>query len=337
MSMGSKSDELRNPPVSAPATGQGQQAPQVGSRMAWMRALSSVHVGNGESNGFIDNAIFREGALGWPCIPGSSLKGVYSREKNASHETRMRMDREDKLVKLFGAATDEDGHADSARKGKLNLTDAKLLCFPVRSLYGTFAWCTCPYALIRLLEDMEGWTPPSDVAKPSDVPNHRNDDTIRTDRDSSLSLGRTGPVFLEERQFAIANADDVEQTKLFSEWRNLIRDCVFPAGSPVANAFRNLFDHQFAIVSDDVFAFMAEYRTEVVARIRIDSDSKTADDQGLWYEENLPAQSILSSIATMETGSEHLWANVDSPGTAVSLQIGGNATTGRGRIKMKFN
>src|SRR5439155_954829 len=39
--------------------------------------------------------------------------------------------------------------------GALSVADARLLLFPMRSLKGTFAWLSCPFALKRLKRDVE--------------------------------------------------------------------------------------------------------------------------------------------------------------------------------------
>ena len=39
--------------------------------------------------------------------------------------------------------------------GKLTFTDARLLCLPVRSYKGTFAFVTCPLIVHRLARDLK--------------------------------------------------------------------------------------------------------------------------------------------------------------------------------------
>jgi CRISPR/Cas system CMR subunit Cmr4 (Cas7 group RAMP superfamily) len=52
----------------------------------------------------------------------------------------------------FGVAS--DGGQSSSNAGALIPTDARLVCLPVRSFQGTFAWCASPLALRMLHRDL---------------------------------------------------------------------------------------------------------------------------------------------------------------------------------------
>ncbi|MGH8656044.1 MAG: type III-B CRISPR module RAMP protein Cmr4 [Gammaproteobacteria bacterium] len=104
-----------------------------------------------------------------------------------------------------------------------------------------------------------------------------------------------------------------------------------------------IFKERFAILPDNSFDFLCKMGTEINARIRIDDEKKTVAKGALWYEESLPAESILAGL---------VWcARVFSDDRTItqgkllqtyctgerSLQIGGKATIGKGRVRCLFN
>ena len=106
-----------------------------------IHALSSLHPGTGQGVGAIDLPIAREKATGIPFVPGSTIKGVL-RELSETKDPS-------KTTPVFGPPTaNAEEHA-----GSLQISDARLLLLPVRSMAGTFAWVTSPYILRRLMRD----------------------------------------------------------------------------------------------------------------------------------------------------------------------------------------
>ena len=104
---------------------------------------------------------------------------------------------------------------------------------------------------------------------------------------------------------------------------------------------------------EDVLNFLLTTATEVIARIKLKDDTKTVDtDAGaLWYEEALPAESVLYGLIVAtpiaspkvrdlaNSGVEKQYArtiNADlvftllKPALGHTLQFGGKATVGRG-------
>src|ERR1019366_1763760 len=118
------------------------------TKIYWLHALTPLHVGSGAGLGFIDLPVIREKATGWPVVPGSAVKGVLADSLGASAGKK----REEDAVKTAAFGT---GGEDNAGAGALVFTDARLVCLPVRSLYGTFAWVTCKLALERLARDLK--------------------------------------------------------------------------------------------------------------------------------------------------------------------------------------
>jgi CRISPR-associated protein Cmr4 len=92
------------------------------------------------------------------------------------------------------------------------------------------------------------------------------------------------------------------------------------------------------VLHDAVFDFLAETATEVTTRIRLQENTRTVAKGALWYEENLPAESVLWGIIAVDRS----WrTNVKKTGTELlnllpkeeRLQIGSNATVGRGQVR----
>ncbi len=108
------------------------------TKMYWLHALTPLHVGAGRGVGFIDLPIMREKVTKWPLVPGSAVKGVMADHFGATEDARRADENDGKLLKAaFGLSGD-----DYSNSGSLVFTDARLVCLPVRSLYGTFAWVT---------------------------------------------------------------------------------------------------------------------------------------------------------------------------------------------------
>src|SRR2546430_8961306 len=106
------------------------------SCLTFIHALSPLHAGTGQGVGVIDLPIAREKATNLPYLPGSTLKGSMRDECEGNAQTKPNCET------LFGKANPV---SDSAYAGSAIFTDQRLLCLPVRSLLGTFAWVTSPF------------------------------------------------------------------------------------------------------------------------------------------------------------------------------------------------
>jgi CRISPR-associated protein Cmr4 len=96
-------------------------------------------------------------------------------------------------------------------------------------------------------------------------------------------------------------------------------------------------------VPDSVFDFLTETGTEVSARVRIDDNLKTVQGSQLWNEEALPAETILAGVVCCDRIYSRESSNVtvgdlvrEFATSTLSLQIGGKATIGRGRVRCVF-
>lgn len=104
-------------------------------RMVLLHALTPLHVGTGQAVGNVDLPIAREKATGFPIVPASAFKGVL-RDLFRTGDNE-----EDWVIRAFG---------DEKVAGAWVFTDLRLLCLPVRSFYGVFAYATCPLILRQL-------------------------------------------------------------------------------------------------------------------------------------------------------------------------------------------
>jgi CRISPR-associated protein Cmr4 len=99
------------------------------------------------------------------------------------------------------------------------------------------------------------------------------------------------------------------------------------------------------LLSDDDFTLFVRHATEVVARIGLDRDSKTAAKGALFYQELLPAESLLYSVVMAE--ASRAGGDQRKPATDVFrlftekylrsvLQVGGDETVGRGICSVRM-
>lgn len=116
---------------------------------------------------------------------------------------------------------------------------------------------------------------------------------------------------------------------------------LFPGNEPTDVAARQALTDRICLIHDDTMAYLLESATEVMARVRLDNDKKTVAKGALWYEEALPAESILVGLALASRvkrdgatyEAETLLEALEK--TAVGLvQLGGKATVGRGLCRV---
>lgn len=267
------------------------------SCLTFIHALSLLHAGTGQGVGVIDLPIAREKATNLPFLPGSTLKGTL---RDECGDDTLRNN-------IFGKGGDSTGSSGSAI-----FTDQRLLCLPVRSLFGTFAWVTSPYILERFKRDCESVS----ESLMLDVPQVKNENCLVA-TDSPLK-NNDSKVILEDLDLTVENED-------VSAWTEWLRKKIFAD----SKAWQNFFSERFCVVSDDVMNFLAETATEVKAR-NVLSDNKTSNN--LWYEEALPTETILSGIlATVQVNAkaEEVFSRVKSL-CEKPIQLGGNMTVGRG-------
>jgi len=272
------------------------------SRLTFIHVLSPLHAGIGQGVGVIDLPIAREKATNLPYRPGSTLKGSLRDELGDGQGLR---------DKIFGLEKPDGDLADS---GSLIFTDQKLLCLPIRSLLGTFAWITSPYILERFKRDCPDCP---------EVPIVSDSTKCLVTNINVCTFNREGKVILEDLDL-IAENDSGADT-----WALILAEKIFPD----KKIWQDFFSQRFCVVSDEVMNFLAETATEVIARNRLDDEKKTTVKGALWYEESLPAETILSGLLIQIKGDDS-YINEITKLTKKTLQLGGSMTVGRGLCKM---
>jgi CRISPR-associated protein Cmr4 len=271
----------------------------------FVHALTSLHAGTGQGVGAIDLPIARERATDLPLVPGSSIKGCL-KEKYPGYED------------LFGKE-------DSA--GLLQVSDARLLLLPVRCLGASFVWTTSSYVLRRLQRDLQ--SAGMDAGIPP-IPELADSQALVASADPLVEVNREKKLVLEELDFSAK----VEG----AAWSDWIGRRLFPnaVGSNPSEWHREL-NKRFAILDDKSFHHLARFATEVNAHVRIDQQKGTVKTGGLWYQESLPAETVLVSLFRTETrrGSGADPEAMLKPMLQEQfLQIGGKATTGQGLVRL---
>ena len=311
--------------MATPATTPTNRAAPEG-RMLYVHALSPIHSGTGQSTEGIDLPVAREKITGWPYLPGSSVKGVL--RDACLPEEGADAARQKAFVEAFGSPTD----VDNPNAGGLWFSDARLLCLPVRSLHGSFAWVTCPLALERWRRDYRtGGERTLGLTVPT-----LGEEAIQLTDAARATLAPTGTVYLEDLDLP-ARADQAAAVQAVAE--RIAAACF------ADDAWRQVFAKRFGVVTDETFTFLAETATEVIARIKLIAETKTVQDGGLWYEEAVPAESIFAcpvvaarhGITRMNghNGAVGLWGAVESE-LSGPVQIGGGASIGRGLVSLRL-
>ena len=241
--------------------------------------------------------------------------------------------------------------------GALIIGDARLLLFPVRSLYGIFAYTTSYYALHRFVRDAQlslnsllNW-------ELSKLPESLTPSQALVTKESHIV--REDTLVLEEFSFEVNKDETI--TDIVTTIAKWLADNAFPQASANNSSpqkeqahsyFANKLRHSLVILSDDDFRDFITYSTEVVTRISIDSKTKTATDKGLWTEENLPSDTLLyvpvyATQSRMSSGNQENGHKRKSgadiltsartilpPGTYI--QLGGDETVGRGLVQTRW-
>ena len=283
----------------------------------WIHALTPVHVGIGSGTGFIDLPIMREKITDWPLIPGSAVKGVIADKMRATVNER----KEKYQIAAFGRADDESNQTENSNAGALVFSDARIVCLAVRSLYGTFAWVTSSMALRRFARDHQNnapYTPCANSNAAAHVP-------------PGSALAGGGTVYLADLDL---KAHDCATA---ASWADTISRAVLDA------SWQAEFVKRFAVVPDETFDYLCRQACEVVARVRIEEQRKSVKKGGLWYEEYLPAESILAGAvwcdkvyhARESIQPAELFAKFCKD--PLDLQVGGKATVGKGRVRCLFS
>ena len=306
------------------------------SQLVFYYAVSPVHMGAGSAIGAIDSPIQREVHTKHPMFAASGIKGALRHHFSRAWPRAEGDERKPNSLinRIFGPDT---GASDFA--GAMSLSDAQLVALPVRSLKGGFAYVTSPLALARL----QRLAVQSGMAPDWDVPSVAENKAMV----ASGSLLQGKQLILEAFEF-IAEVDS--KLEVIAQW---IAARALPG--PANSFFANKFKTDLVLLHDTDFAHFARHAMVVEPHVRINDESGTADDGGLFYVENLPPETLMVGLAQAsierykkDSRNKESLALLDAPevlakvfvgqGDALPgiggklLQIGGDATTGRGLV-----
>ncbi|HAZ60875.1 MAG TPA: type III-B CRISPR module RAMP protein Cmr4 [Gammaproteobacteria bacterium] len=301
----------------------------------FLYAVSPVHMGAGQAIGVIDNPIQRERHTHHPCFAGSGIKGalrhaweVLSARVSADQQSLLKA----QIAALFGPGSgSNDLHA-----GAISVGDAQIIALPVRSLKGGYVYATCPGALARaqrllgLIEVKTDWPLLPAVGPGECLVTNAGLLTQRQRNGQSIDA-----LHLEAFEYT-AKEKDSKEVGLIARW---LAENALPGGDGYAY-FADKLVKDLVVLSDTDFAYFSEHATLVEPHVRINPDTGTADDGGLFYTENLPPESLLVApllaSATRTGKADHPAAEVMTQMRTVIngslLQLGGDATTGRGLV-----
>lgn len=289
----------------------------------FLYAVSPVHMGTGQAVGVIDNPIQRERHTGHPCFAGSGIKG-------AVRHSFVQLGGDAALANdLFGP----EAGASELHAGAVSFGDAQLVVLPVRCLKEGFVYATCPQALARahrlltLVGAQPSWPPPENGISEGSC--WVADANLLTD----------GKLHLEAYEYTGAVVETIG-----SIGRSLAERAL--AGNGQFAFFREKLKRHLVVLSDTDFAFFCEHAMLVEPHVRINDETGAADSGGLFYTENLPPESIL--IAPLMASqvrnpkkprggdgwmdAQEVIAKINTAIDGKLLQLGGDATTGRGLV-----
>lgn len=290
---------------------------------------TSLHAGSGTSLGVVDLPIQREKYTDLPVIQASGLKGAV----REWFEFKFTGNADNRKIELaFGP--DKIGSEESGFAAAVTFTDARILLFPVRSLKGIFAYCTSPTVLERFRRDAQI----AGVALDWTVPTPENDQTVLGVQSGS-DVPAGDQVLLEEYAFGFRGS---EQVTAIANW---LSQHAVPAGLEYA-FWKSKITKSLLVLPDNAFRDFVKLSTEVQARIKIDNDKRTVVKGGLFYEEALLPDSLLYSVVLAHDPVKDNRAELADAEAVLTflrgidgqrLQLGGDATIGRGIVSVRFH
>lgn len=291
--------------------------------LLFLYAETPLHPGTGASLGVVDLPIQRERTTHYPLIPASSLKGVLRAMATPPKEDKSQEadDQRSKADLLFGP--DDQKYA-----GATSFGDAKLLLFPVRALAGVFVWITCPAVLARLKRDLS--LAVSTAAK-WQIPDVAKGEVLLPKGAPTAS----GQIALEE--FLFKHQENATASEI-ADW---LSANALPASTDF-DWWRNKLKRSLVIMNDDDYRDFVTTATEIVARTRLEAETKKVMTGALWYQEFLPSETIFYSViigqdardSSGQSGTQML-DTLKKLGVE-RIQIGGDETTGKGFCKLRY-
>ncbi|WP_032123139.1 type III-B CRISPR module RAMP protein Cmr4 [Clostridium amazonitimonense] len=280
-------------------------------QIIYIKALTPIHAGAGQTLENVDMPIQRERHSNIPKIEGSTLKGsikhsLYNKFKYDNGELS-----DANLKDLYTIFGPEEAGEDYA--SAIGFTDAKLLFFPIKSTTDIFKLITCPYVIKRWMEDLD----------------FQGEEKNMCELKSELKV---------VEGMCITNAKDekiVLEEYIFEKDTNINANL-----EEIFKRITSLDINRIVILNDSDFIDLVTMYTEIITRNKINVKTGTAEDTGLFTEEYLPTESILyftvlssPSFNEKNTKTSKEVLNYFTTYVDKVFQIGGNATIGKGFIK----
>ena len=264
-------------------------------------SLDPVHIGAGGYRlGRVDNTIVRDPATDIPKIPGTSLAGVIREYSTIYLKETERSDEksvEEEIDNLFG---------NPDRQGASRFYDAQIVLFPVSSIKGTI-WITTKNLLSDWLSGNKEL-----IKKIGDL----------TDGEVLLLKG--------------INAEKINLGWLLFDVVNRKKGINF---DNEINLHYELKDKikRVAVVSDSVFSQLINNNLEVRTSVRIDNQTGTAEQGGLFTYEAIPRGTVFGFEMIIDKRRQDEIDNWDEVldgalNYTKLLGIGGMGTRGFGRV-----
>lgn len=288
-----------------------------------------------------------------------NLAGEWTVEKEGKKEVKT--NKKGNKLTIFDQAIDltfgPDNEAES-HAGALGFTDARLLLFPVKSMKGVFAFITCPTLLTRFKNDLQlcqhSGIELKEFNKIESLPENKY---LEPDADSTVP----SKCFLPSESKVILEKD--KEVFVILEEFSFRKSTKFNADL-LAEFLQNVLDigklsEKIVILHDDDFRDFVALSTEVITRNKINNETGTVAEGQLFTEEYLPCESVLYSLALTSPifqendsdkgifspsyagkpdeiknmNEEHLVMQFFIHGLPEVIQIGGNATIGKGLVQ----
>jgi CRISPR-associated protein Cmr4 len=194
----------------------------------------------------------------------------------------------------------------------LSFGEARLLLFPVRSAKGAFALATSSLALQRFAREA-GIEIPIPLS-PTDMSCLAGAKVVIPGKKAAV---------LEEYRFSVTG----DFPKAWEEaLRGVLGDAVLTGA-----------EGRFVLLSDGDLSHFAVNACQVNQHVRINDETGTAEDGGLFNEETVPSETLFYSALTemrKPKNNNEVFARL---GSEQLVQFGGNGTTGLGFCTVKLS
>ncbi|KGP75448.1 CRISPR-associated protein Cmr4 [Desulfosporosinus sp. Tol-M] len=289
--------------------------------LLFLQAVTSIHAGSGSELGLVDLPIQREKHTDYPKIESSSLKGAIRATVMAAVENTAQASR---VQIVFGRESAEN--QSDAQAGAISFSDARLLLFPVKSLRGVFAWITCPLVLKRFNEELKLY---------------RQENSLLTIPSGEGACVASNTLIVNPR--AEKKQVVLEEYTYSVQFTNECQELASQLAALVFEGIDNGFSDRLMVLPDDDFVDFVTLSTEVNARIRIDPNTGTVQPGALWYEENVPPETVFYSYCfagnsrisnqEMMKADEVLSFIKQAEVFPACFQLGGNSSLGKGILR----